>query len=155
MFFTKIDSFSKYLQENPGQSSYRSFESSDNPRLFYSYNSDLFYQENETDAYLFITRRDYEEPSISVIVHLSLELENKHVYIDDIYYEKYDSKNEVVESDYYILPNELIDEGSILNTVAYFLGKDFKITNKERSQQLTGEEWEIYETFNNERKNNM
>jgi hypothetical protein len=144
--------FTTYLKEHPGEYAYRNYQSSNNPRLYYADNTELFYQETETEAYLFITRREEFEAAMYIIVHLTLDVENKQVYIDDVYselyhYRKHEDDSLLQSYGPFVVENKLIDMESLPYIVSNFLG-NFKVFNTEEYlQNITGDEWDKYYTY--------
>lgn len=140
---------SEYIKKNPGKSSFRYYMSGDNPSKYYSYHNHLFYQESETEAFVYMIEREEKQTVMYVIVHLKLDLENNRAYVDDVWSERWDD-DELTEFGYDIVYNNLLEIHYVLNTVQhYFLGDIQLMDNGERTQKLTRNDWEKYEQYLN------
>ena len=140
---------SEYIKKNPGESSYRYFMSGDNPRKYFSYHHHLFYQESETEAFVYMIEREEKQTVMYVMIHLKLDLENNRAYVDDVWSERWDD-DELKEGAYDIVDNNLLEIHYVLSTIQYyFLGDIQLMDNGERTQKLTGDDWEKYEQYIN------
>ena len=113
-----------YVKERPGESTFRRHNLRDNPKEFYEIEESLFYQENETEALMFIVGKNKTGiTTVWISIHLTLDLAKKEAYMDDIYSMRYDYEDEYVDSGNFLVENDMYGMEFLFETIQYhYLG---------------------------------